>query len=272
MKDEELQAYAVEGTLMSEVEVVHGVCNWARWTHPQEVVRGFDVAAAEALRKIIKPGDLVVDIGAHSGDTALPMALAAGTEGLCIAFEPSHNAFCILCANAELNTARCNILPVKKAVMPVVGTYTFHYTDPAMCNGGYFEGLEGGKQFRGQSVPVEVEAVRLDEFLSSEFPGRRMAYLKIDTEGRDTDILRSHADLIAEHHPVILTECYPGLNHDERLAWLAAIRDLGYTPTVDGQELTERTVLDSKGVIDALCLRKTRPKAAGFSRAELSPK
>ncbi|MCJ8275139.1 MAG: FkbM family methyltransferase, partial [Psychrosphaera sp.] len=39
--------------------------------------------------QIIKSGDLVVDIGAHSGRHCRPMATLVGAQGKVVAFEPS---------------------------------------------------------------------------------------------------------------------------------------------------------------------------------------
>ena len=49
------------------------------------------------------PGDAAIDIGAHTGDTALPVALAVGPQGAVFALEPNPFTYKVLIANAGLN-------------------------------------------------------------------------------------------------------------------------------------------------------------------------
>ena len=47
-------------------------------------------------KKCIKKGDFVIDIGANVGDTTVPMAIAAGAEGLTLGFDPNPYVYKIL--------------------------------------------------------------------------------------------------------------------------------------------------------------------------------
>jgi SAM-dependent methyltransferase len=51
----------------------------------------------------IRPGALVLDIGANIGAHSLPLAREVGTDGLVVAIEPSDYAFARLKANAVAN-------------------------------------------------------------------------------------------------------------------------------------------------------------------------
>ena len=69
-------------------EVVHfdlateGRVSYARWLHPKEQRKTFSQAEVDELRRFLSVGDVAVDIGAHTGDTALPVALAVGKRRL----------------------------------------------------------------------------------------------------------------------------------------------------------------------------------------------
>src|SRR3984893_15716811 len=56
-----------------------------------------------ALRKLVSPGSLVLDIGANIGAHTLPLAQLVGPNGRVMAFEPTDFAFRKLSRNLGLN-------------------------------------------------------------------------------------------------------------------------------------------------------------------------
>ncbi len=58
---------------------------------------------AGLLRMIVRPGWMVLDIGANMGAHTVTLAQAAGPKGVVLAFEPQRVIFQILCANVALN-------------------------------------------------------------------------------------------------------------------------------------------------------------------------
>ena len=73
----------------------------------------------DAYREILKEGDFCIDIGAQTGDTTLPMAVAAGVEGCALALEPNPYVYHVLEKNARANNHVANI----KTMMAAAGTY-----------------------------------------------------------------------------------------------------------------------------------------------------
>lgn len=65
----------------------------------------------------IRPGDVVLDIGAAIGDFTIPAARRAGPSGLVLAIEPDPSSYDFLLENIRLNNLR-NVIPVKQAVGP----------------------------------------------------------------------------------------------------------------------------------------------------------
>jgi len=55
------------------------------------------------INSLSRKGDLAVDIGANIGDTTVPMALVAGSEGMVLGFECNPVIFEILAVNEKLN-------------------------------------------------------------------------------------------------------------------------------------------------------------------------
>ena len=60
-------------------------------------------AEMELLRQVVRPGNVVLDIGANVGTHTIFLAQTVGPEGAVLAFEPQRMVFQILCANVALN-------------------------------------------------------------------------------------------------------------------------------------------------------------------------
>ena len=66
------------------------------------------------VKRIVRNGDIVVDIGAHIGYYTLIFARLVGPKGKVFAFEPEPNNFNLLIKNIKINGYK-NIIPVQKA-------------------------------------------------------------------------------------------------------------------------------------------------------------
>ncbi len=54
--------------------------HYAQWLHPNESKKSIDIETVDAYREILKEGDFCIDIGAHTGDSTIPMAEAVKNE------------------------------------------------------------------------------------------------------------------------------------------------------------------------------------------------
>jgi hypothetical protein len=66
-----------------------GLVEYAQWLHPRETDKAVRQEVVDELRTFLRPGDVAIDIGAHTGDSTLPMALAVGSAGHVLALEPN---------------------------------------------------------------------------------------------------------------------------------------------------------------------------------------
>lgn len=205
-----------------------GRIEYAQWLHPSEAPKSISQEMIDTLRVYIRPGDMVVDIGAHTGDTSLPMALAAGPEGCCLALEPNPYVFRVLEANASLNQDRACIVPLNYAATDTDGTFTFHYSDAAFCNGGFLSTIK--KKRHGNRFALEVQGRNLEEVLRRDYADRldRLSYVKIDTEGYDWQVIQSLMGVLREYRPVVRTEVLNKLTLEEREKLFGLLRDAGY--------------------------------------------
>jgi len=180
----------------------------AQWLHPGASRAPPPQAAVDQLRRFLCAGDVAVDIGAHTGDTTLPIALAVGPSGLVLALEPNSHVFPVLERNASLNPDKTRIMPLMFAAMRADGFYEFQYGEPGYCNGGFHEGMS--KWLHGSAFKLRVEGRNLQDFLMREHPDLipRLRFIKVDAEGFDLAILETLEDLIRPQRPYLQVEMF----------------------------------------------------------------
>ncbi|MHC4396643.1 MAG: FkbM family methyltransferase [Planctomycetota bacterium] len=205
-----------------------GTVEYAQWLHPSEKPKEIRQDTIDSVRKFVSEGDTVIDIGAHTGDTTVPMAIAAGASGCTLALEPNPYVYKILEKNAGLNTDKTNIIPLNFAATEADGTFTFHYSDSGYCNGGYLSQIKN--QRHGHRHQLEVQGLNLEKFLRDNYTERlqRLTYVKIDTEGYDKQVIVSVMSIIQDYKPVILTEVLRKLVKSERQELYDVLEGAGY--------------------------------------------
>lgn len=202
---------------------------YAQWLHPREKPKLLKQQAVDELRTFLRPGDVALDIGAHTGDTTLPIALAAGPTGCVLALEPNPYVFPVLDKNADLNGDKTRIIPLMFAATPNDGEYDFEYSDRDFCNGGLHEGMSRWRH--GHAYKLRVLGRNLVAFLQSEYSDLipRLRYIKVDTEGFDHTVLRSLTSLIVANRPYIRAEVFKHTSRAQREQLLSFLFTRGYT-------------------------------------------
>lgn len=205
-----------------------GLVQYAQWLHPYERTQTIAQAEVDGLRRFIRPGDFAIDVGAHTGDTTIPMALAAGHTGCVLALEPNPYVFKVLQMNAGLNPALTRIEPHCVAATERDGAHVFHYSDASFCNGG-FRSQQRWRLFR-RKHPLAVAGRNLLDLLRTEYADwlPRLAYVKVDAEGYDRAILASILPVLRDRQPVIRTEVFRKLVASERRDLYDLLAAAGY--------------------------------------------
>ena len=187
---------------------IDGELTIAQWQHPKSAKIEISLDEINSLRLFLKPGDAAIDIGAHSGDTAIPVALATGVSGTVLALEPNKYVFKILEKNSELTRNKGNIIPLPFAATPDDCTMEFEYSDPGFCNGGFHEGISKWKH--GHNYKLQVDGKNLTKYLHLHYSSLISAirYIKVDAEGFDCAVLESISEIIEKQNPFIRVEVY----------------------------------------------------------------
>ena len=205
-----------------------GLIEFANWENPLIESKDVTQSQVDFFGKFIQKGDFVIDIGANIGDTTVPMALAAGKEGLTLGFDPNPYVFTILEANSKLNKDKANILPVLNAISTKEEEFYFISSEATFANGGISPTKES---IHGKFIcPDKIKGVNLFDFLKNNHKDRlnKLSFIKIDTEGYDKEILKSIADLIQEYKPNIVAESFGKSSNEAKEELFNVISKHGY--------------------------------------------
>lgn len=227
-----------------------GEIEFAAWRHPAEKPKIFTQAGVDAIRSFLSAGDYAIDIGAHTGDSVLPIALAVGSDGGVLALEPNPYVFKVLLANSSLNSSKTNIRPLMFAATAEDGEYQFEYSDSGFCNGGLHKDI--GQWKHAHFFKLNVQGRNLVAYIKSQCPEiwPKIRYVKIDTEGYDPDVFASMQELVVSNKPFIKTEIYKHLGRERRISYYRDLSKYGYRihhwesdEKYYGQLLTERDMM-----------------------------
>jgi FkbM family methyltransferase len=206
-----------------------GKIEYAQWQHPYEQPKVISQDMVDFFRTYAKQGGLAIDIGAHSGDTTIPMAIAVGHEGTVLALEPNPHVYCILQKNSSLNPDKTRIIPLCFAATDHDGEFEFNYSDASYCNGGFFQSLQSQKH--GHTHILKVTGKNLEDVLRNEYKDvlSGLTLIKVDAEGYDKEIIKSLKNIIAEFRPVIISECNKNLTAEERADLFNVLSGFNYS-------------------------------------------
>ncbi|MBX2921953.1 MAG: FkbM family methyltransferase [Chitinophagaceae bacterium] len=205
-----------------------GNIQFANWTNPLVPPKKITQSEINFYKQFIKKGDLVIDIGTNVGDTTVPMAIAAGREGLTIGFDPNPFVFKILEVNAGLNKSKTNIVAYPYAITEKESEFFYRSSEASFANGGI---KEIDETYHGKfSLEHKIKGIRLSDFLKKNHPDQlnKLSFIKVDAEGLDTTILKSIRDLVEEYKPVVIAECFTGLTPEQRYDLFDTVALPGY--------------------------------------------
>ncbi|HMG15334.1 MAG TPA: FkbM family methyltransferase [Saprospiraceae bacterium] len=206
-----------------------GIIEFANWDNPLVKPWIITQEMVDFFKQFIKKGDLIIDIGANIGDTTVPMALAAGSEGITLGFDPNPYVYKILERNATLNKEKQNIVPLLNAITKNENEEFYYISSEASFSNG---GISTDKNtIHGKFIyPDKIHGVNLLVFLEKEYQDKlkNLSFIKIDTEGYDKEIIKSISDLIKKYKPTIIAESFGDSNDVEKLELYNVIKQHGY--------------------------------------------
>jgi FkbM family methyltransferase len=163
----------------------------------------------EVFRKILKPGDVALDVGANIGAFTVPMAKLVGDTGKVYAFEASEK-------NVEL--LRKNVVDNDLEQVRVIGMAASDTSNPLKVSR-----LDAFHNYTAMSVAeesIDVAAMRIDDL-----DLKKCKLIKIDVDRHELQVIRGARETIMRCRPILYVE-----NEDDNLreALVAEIVSLGY--------------------------------------------
>ncbi len=174
------------------------------------------------LRRVVRRGDTVLDIGANVGQFTFPLCHMVGREGAVHAFEPVPATFLALSEAARRsrvpgalylnNCAVSDREGITSMLVPSGDVTQASLARHALAS--WSDGLEDNVV-----VHAGVPSRTLDGYLEEKSVGR-VAVVKCDVEGAELLVLRGASRLLStSNRPILLLEVFEG--------WT---RDFGYSP------------------------------------------
>ena len=198
-----------------------------------------ETKTARQFADLLKPGQVVVDVGANVGFYSLLAAQRVGPSGRVIAFEPNLTAAARLRENISLNGFG-NITVVEVAVADQPGTLRFNCCSDSEGSSLYSMG------YYTPAATLEVPVTTLDNYCFS-MGVTRVDVLKIDAEGAEVAVILGARRLLSPATaPTVIVEANPltlKSAGQSEAALRAALVSMGYTPlTIEGEEWNGVTV------------------------------
>lgn len=184
---------------------------------------------AEALRKELRPGMHVLNLGAHIGYFALLAARGVGPEGAVTAIEAEPGNFSLLQENVRRSKLG-NVRVVHAAVSDRPGALE-------MSLSATNTGDHRAYAYEGATGTVSVPAVTVDSVLD---PDQRLDLIFADIQGTEHVAMRGMLETVRRWQPPMLLEFWPqGIREfgDDPAEVLRTYRGLGYELDVVGREV-----------------------------------
>jgi len=176
----------------------------------------------ELVKKIVKKGVVIVDLGANIGFWTLVFAKMVGDEGHVFAFEPGPANFGILKKNVEINHFQ-NVTLIQKAVSNKSGKtklfLSYESNDHRIYNPN------------DNRQSVEIEMISLDEYFKNY--DRKIDFIKCNIQGSDHVALLGMHEILKKSKSIkLVMELYPelleGLNSSTE-KFLNTLQEEGFT-------------------------------------------
>jgi FkbM family methyltransferase len=156
----------------------------------------YDLQTLRIMKRTLRPDSVCVDVGFGRGKLLRPM-LRWAPRGRVYGFEPRPAAFAALWRELGAHpAARLSSL----ALSDEAGERAFNHVITRPSYSGFrrrrYDRPERDEQIR-------VRTARLDDRIA---PAERVAFVKIDVEGAELQVLRGARRTIARHQPVIVFE------------------------------------------------------------------
>lgn len=191
----------------------------ARGWDPRRVRLSFGEDIVRDLKSILSPGSIVLDVGANEGQT-IERLLDLQNELEIHSFEPNPEACDVLAAKYG-DDARIRIR--QSAVSSISGPTHLHVTRASVGSSLLEPEADRNEGFLDKVATIEVDSVRIDDYLAAHVGPRPIGLLKSDSQGSDLDVLLSAGEAL---HPTTVRALLVEANFEGLYEGQASVADL----------------------------------------------
>jgi len=190
----------------------------------------FEPGTQKTLQKLIKPGDVVFDIGANIGAHTLGIAQSVGSSGKVYAFEPADFAFAKLKRNLALNP-ELEVRTFPRQIL--LAANLAEKPEPQIYASWPLEGdASVHPRLRGRLVSAEYAAVEtLDNFITREGI-TRLDLIKMDVDGHELPVFQGARETFRRFQPTLVMEMSPYIHaefHHSFTDFVEILKQAGYS-------------------------------------------
>jgi len=143
------------------------------------------------IRKIVKQGSTVVDIGANIGFYSAFLSEVVGTRGHVYCFEPDKTNF----RHLEKNLLRkSNVTPVQKAIASESGIVKLYTSSLLNVDHRTYASDDSGGSY-------EVEKISIDDYVNGKF---KVDFFKMDIQGFETEAMKGMDKTLLENPSIMI--------------------------------------------------------------------
>jgi len=155
----------------------------------------------EIFKKIVRKGDVVIDIGANIGYYTLIAAKLVGDSGIVITFEPEPYNFHLLKKNVEVNGYK-NVILEQRAVSNKNANLKLFLSEDNIGDHRIYQPSESRKS-------IEIESIRLDDYIKNAGIDK-VNIIKMDIQGAEGLALQGMHEVLTKNKDLtIFTEFWP---------------------------------------------------------------
>jgi FkbM family methyltransferase len=183
----------------------------------------YERSTTRAIRQWVRPGYIVLDVGANIGTHTLEFGRQVGPRGKVFAFEPTYFAHSKLLQNLALNPSLAAIVKPEQLMLAASDNRTTEFQIYSSWPLVHAESLHANHLGRLQSTEG-ARAISLDTYLrQAEVP--RVDFIKLDVDGFECEVLAGARHCLDTFRPTILLELAPYVLRERgtSLAQLVAI-------------------------------------------------
>lgn len=157
----------------------------------------FEPASTRAIERLVKKGDVVIDVGANIGYYTVWLSKLVGASGKVIAFEPTRHFGDVLRRNIEANRlsnveiVNFGLSNKSQGLLIDIGPSSATLHSPAG-----FDAIVGQEN---------ILLITLDEFVKQSPPGK-IDFIKMDIDGHEPLFFEGAWDALEQYSPIVIFE------------------------------------------------------------------